>query len=60
MSNRCAIYSRVSTSDQTTENQIMELKEIADRKGLTIVGIRRIAKDLKVGVSTVYKVMEVA
>jgi len=38
MSNRCAIYSRVSTSDQTTENQIMELKEIADRKGLTIVG----------------------
>ena len=44
MSNRCAIYSRVSTSDQTTENQIIELKEIADRKGLT----------------TVYKVMEAA
>jgi DNA invertase Pin-like site-specific DNA recombinase len=60
MSNRCAIYSRVNTSDQTTENQIIELKEIADRKGLTIVGIRKIAKDLKVGVSTVYKVMEAA
>lgn len=37
MSKRCAIYSRVSTHEQTTSNQIMELKEIAARKGLTIV-----------------------
>ena len=37
MSKRCAIYSRVSTHEQTTSNQIMELKEIAARRGLTIV-----------------------
>ena len=32
----CAIYSRVSTHEQTTSNQIMELKEIVARRGLTI------------------------
>ena len=37
VSNRCAIYSRCSTSDQTVLNQIKELKEIANRKGLVIV-----------------------
>ena len=37
MSNRCAIYTRVSTKDQTTTNQIKELEEVANRKGLTIV-----------------------
>ena len=37
MTNRCAIYSRCSTSDQTVENQIRELKVIADRKGLRVV-----------------------
>ena len=37
MSNRCAIYSRCSTSDQTVENQIRELKEIAERKSLIVV-----------------------
>ena len=37
MSNRCAIYSRCSTSNQTVENQIRELKEIAERKGLIVV-----------------------
>ena len=37
MPNRCAIYSRVSTSDQTTTNQVRELKEIAKLKGLTVV-----------------------
>ena len=37
MTNRCAIYSRCSTSDQTVENQIRELKEIAERKGLIVV-----------------------
>ena len=36
MSKRCAIYSRVSTHEQTTSNQIMELKEIVARRGLTI------------------------
>jgi DNA invertase Pin-like site-specific DNA recombinase len=34
---RCAIYTRVSTDTQTTQNQIIALKEIATRKGLTIV-----------------------
>jgi DNA invertase Pin-like site-specific DNA recombinase len=34
---RCAIYSRVSTDEQTTENQLMVLREIAERKGMTIV-----------------------
>ena len=38
MTDRCAIYSRCSTSVQTVENQIRELKQIAGRKGLTIVG----------------------
>ena len=37
MTNRCAIYRRCSTSDQTVENQIRELKEIAERKGLIVV-----------------------
>jgi len=37
ISKRCAIYSRVSTHEQTTSNQIMELKEIAALRGLTIV-----------------------
>ncbi len=37
MENRCAIYTRVSTDDQTTQNQILELKEIAQRKGLRVV-----------------------
>ena len=32
MSNRCASYSRFSTSDQTVENQTRELKEIAERE----------------------------
>ena len=35
---RCVIYSRVSTStNQTVANQILELREIANRKGYTIV-----------------------
>ena len=37
MSNRCAIYSRCSTPDQTVENQIRELKEIAEKKSLIVV-----------------------
>ncbi len=35
---RVAIYTRVSTTDQTTENQYLELKAIADRQGWKIVG----------------------
>ena len=34
---KCAIYSRVSTDDQTVENQLMVLREIASRKGMTVV-----------------------
>ena len=34
---KCAIYSRVSTDDQTVENQLMVLREIAERKGITVV-----------------------
>ena len=35
--NKCAIYCRVSTSDQTIDNQLSVLREIAKIKGLTIV-----------------------
>ena len=34
---RVAIYTRVSTIDQTTENQYLELKAIADRQGWEII-----------------------
>ena len=38
---RCAIYCRVSTStkDQTTENQLLELKSYCERMGYEIVKI---------------------
>jgi len=36
---RVAIYARVSTDKQTTENQILALKEIAERSGYNIVQI---------------------
>jgi len=36
---RVAIYARVSTSEQTTENQVKELREWADRAGHEIVTI---------------------
>ena len=35
--NRCVIYSRVSTNDQTVDNQINILREVAEKKGLEIV-----------------------
>ena len=38
MTVRTAIYSRVSTNDQTVSNQLLELKEIAKRRGFEIVG----------------------
>ena len=37
MSNWCVIYTRVSTDNQTTENQLIKLKKIAELRGLTIV-----------------------
>lgn len=36
MSKRAAIYARVSTKDQTTENQMRELREIAERAGWAV------------------------
>src|ERR1700722_17515423 len=38
---RVAIYSRVSTDRQTTENQERELRAIADRMGWTVVKVYR-------------------
>lgn len=34
---RCVIYSRVSTEEQTTDNQLRQLREYADRQGWNIV-----------------------
>jgi DNA invertase Pin-like site-specific DNA recombinase len=34
---RAAIYARVSTDSQTVENQILELKQIAERRGWEVV-----------------------
>jgi DNA invertase Pin-like site-specific DNA recombinase len=39
MSKRVCIYARVSTSQQTTENQIQALREVAERAGYQIVKI---------------------
>jgi DNA invertase Pin-like site-specific DNA recombinase len=38
---RCAIYSRVSTDSQTTENQERELQAIAERAGWIVVNVYR-------------------
>src|SRR5215475_6980302 len=34
---RVAIYARVSTDDQTTENQLLELRQVAERAGWEVV-----------------------
>ena len=34
---RCAIYSRISTTGQTVENQLKVLREYADKNGYTVV-----------------------
>ena len=39
MANLAAIYARVSTNEQTTENQVMELEALAAQRGLTIIQI---------------------
>ena len=36
---RAVIYARVSTGEQTTENQVLELKKVADRNGWDIEAI---------------------
>src|SRR5215213_5021175 len=38
---RAAVYVRVSTSEQTTENQDRELREVAERMGWQIVNVYR-------------------
>lgn len=37
MTRRAAIYARVSTGDQTPENQLLRLREVADRAGFAVV-----------------------
>lgn len=39
MTKRVAIYLRVSTKDQTTENQLRELQQVADRAGWEVVRV---------------------
>src|SRR4051794_13745001 len=36
---RVAVYTRVSTDGQTTENQLAELNAAADRLGWTVIGV---------------------
>jgi DNA invertase Pin-like site-specific DNA recombinase len=36
---RAAIYTRVSTNSQTTENQLLELRRVAEARGWTIVEV---------------------
>ena len=35
---RAAIYARVSTNGQTTENQLRELRDVAERSGWKVIG----------------------
>ncbi len=37
---KCIIYSRVSTTDQTTDNQILQLTEYAEKQGWTIAAVK--------------------
>lgn len=38
-SKNAAIYARVSTADQTTENQVRELRDVASRQGWRVVDV---------------------
>jgi DNA invertase Pin-like site-specific DNA recombinase len=38
-SKRAAIYVRVSTNEQTTENQVVALREVAERRGWSVVEV---------------------
>ena len=35
--NKAVIYSRVSTNEQTVENQLRVLREVAEKRGLEVV-----------------------
>lgn len=37
---KCIIYSRVSTTDQTTENQILQLREYAAKQGWEFFAVK--------------------
>lgn len=37
---KCIIYSRVSTTDQTTDNQIIQLREYAEKQGWNIIDVK--------------------
>lgn len=37
---KCIIYSRVSTTDQTTENQILQLREYAAKQGWEVFAVK--------------------
>ena len=37
---KCIIYSRVSTTDQTTENQILQLREYAEKQGWEVIDVK--------------------
>ena len=37
MNRKAVIYSRVSTNDQTIENQLQVLREVAEKRGLEVV-----------------------
>lgn len=50
---RCAIYARVSTTDQTTENQLIALRDLAEKNGHQIV-----AEYIDQGVSGVSKIKD--
>jgi len=39
MKKRAAIYARVSTGEQSSENQLRALKAVAERAGWDVVGI---------------------
>ena len=47
MAKRAALYLRVSTGEQTTENQRRELEEVAQRSGWKIVAVYERASDLR-------------
>src|ERR1700745_2680680 len=38
-SKRAALYVRVSTDSQTVENQIRELRQVAERRGWEVIGV---------------------
>jgi DNA invertase Pin-like site-specific DNA recombinase len=38
---RAALYVRVSTDHQSVENQVRELKQVAERRGWTVIEVYR-------------------